>query len=362
MSKLLIVAPYPEKRAPSQRFRFEQYINLMQNAGVEVRVVSFWSDRHWPAIYRKGQLPLKIYATIEGFLRRFLLLFALARYDGILVHREATPIGWPWWEWAAAKIWKKPLFYDFDDAVWLSNSSSSNARLVGGLKNHGKTAKIISWSQRVFAGNAFLAAYARQFSGRVDVVPTTIDTAHLHNKTKMHEEGWPQVIGWTGTHSTLKQLIPLMPILEKVHEKIWFKFLLIADLEPDDLPGFVEFRQWNKATEISDLMDIDIGIMPLFDTDWERGKCGFKALQYMALGIPAVVSDVGVNAEIVNDGVNGFLCEAMPLTNSVLWEKALTALLTDHALRASLGAAGRNTIIEKYSVKSQTPFYLSLVS
>ena len=362
MSKLLIVAPYPEKRAPSQRFRFEQYIDLMRDTGVEVRVVSFWSDRHWPAIYRKGQLPLKIYATIEGFLRRFLLLFVLARYDAILVHREATPIGWPWWEWAAAKIWGKILIYDFDDAVWLSNSSSSNARLVGGLKNHGKTAKIISWSQRVFAGNAFLAAYARQFSGRVDVVPTTIDTAHLHNRVKKHTATKLPMIGWTGTHSTLKQLMPLMPLLEKLHQTIPFKFLLIADQVPDALPDFVNFKPWNKSTEIDDLLQLDIGIMPLFDTDWERGKCGFKALQYMALGIPSVVSDVGVNAEIVDDGVNGFLCEAMPLSNSVLWEKALTALLTDHALRASLGAAGRNTIIEKYSVKSQTPFYLSLVS
>ncbi len=360
MPKILIVAPYPEKRAPSQRFRFEQYIGLMRDAGAVVRVVSFWSARHWPAIYQKGALPLKIYATIEGFLRRYFLLFTLDRYDLIFVHREATPIGWPWWEWAATQIWKKSIIYDFDDAVWLPNSSSSNARLVGGLKQHGKTAKIIGWSKRVFAGNEFLADYARQFCGSVEVVPTTIDTENLHNRAKVHEEGWPQRIGWTGTHSTIKQLMPLMPLLEKLKSEIDFSFILIADVEPLNLPDFVQFRPWNKKTEITDLMDIDIGIMPLFDTDWERGKCGFKALQYMALGIPAVVSEVGVNAEIVEDGVNGFLCEPMPLADSNRWEMALTKLLTDHAIRSSMGAAGRMTIGDHYSVKSQAHKYLNL--
>lgn len=360
MPKILIVAPYPENHAPSQRFRFEQYIGEMRRQGAEVKVASFWSARHWPAIYRKGELPLKVYATLEGFLRRFFLLFTLASTDLVFIHREATPLGWPWWEWAAAKIWRKTLVFDFDDAVWLPNSSSSNARLVGGLKKHNKTAKIIGWSNRVFAGNDFLAEYARQFCQRVDVVPTTIDTEGLHNRIKAHDNGRRQVIGWTGTHSTLKQLMPLMPLLEKLHESHPFSFLLIADVEPDGLPDFVEFKPWNKATEIDDLLSMDIGIMPLYDSEWERGKCGFKALQYMALGIPAIVSAVGVNTEIVEDGINGFLCEPMPPNDTARWEKSLSLLIEDHALRASLGSAGRNTVINRYSVQSQISFYLSL--
>src|SRR5690606_28969980 len=106
-----------------------------------------------------------------------------------------------------------------------------------------------------------------------------------------------------------------------------FRFLLIADVPPEVMPNFVEFRKWNKETEIADLLEMDIGIMPLYDTDWERGKCGFKALQYMALEIPAVVSGVGVNTEIVVDGVNGFICEAVDVSGGYeKWERDLLEL------------------------------------
>ena len=132
------------------------------------------------------------------------------------------------------------------------------------------------------------------------------------------------------------------------------------------MPDFVEFRKWNRETEIADLLEMDIGIMPLYDTDWERGKCGFKALQYMALEIPAVVSSVGVNTEIVEDGVNGFVCEAIKDTGTgkdyLKWEKDLLTLLLDKELRMEFGKAGRKRIVNNYSVDAFKGDYLSILA
>lgn len=362
MKRLLIVAPYPFGKAPSQRFRFEQYLLHLRKQGIETKVASFWSKNHWPAIYQKGGFLFKVYATVLGFIRRFFLLFTLGRYHKVLIHREATPLGQPWWEWAAARIWKKTLIYDFDDAVWLPNSSAANEKLVGKLKTHGKTAKIIGWSKGVMAGNAFLAAYAAQFCDHVRMVPTTIDTALHHNRVKEHKADTVPVIGWTGSHSTLKQVTPLFPLLEALHKELAFHFLLISDEAPEAMPGFVRFRKWNKAREIDDLLEMDFGIMPLFNTDWERGKCGFKALQYMALGMPAVVSAVGVNSDIVEEGINGYICEPLPLGMAEAnWRAALSALLRDHSLRLRMGTSARNRIVERYSVEAWKEVYVEML-
>lgn len=361
MKRILIVCPYPEKKAPSQRFRFEQYLEFLRSNGLEIRVASFWNDKQWPGIYGGKSIGYRVWSTLMAFVKRFFLLFSLPQYDTVFIHREVTPIGPPWWEWCAAKIFRKRLIYDFDDAVWLPNSSEANAKLVGRLKNHSKTGKIISWSETVFAGNAFLADYARQFCNHVVIVPTTIDL-NLHNvETPTAKGDDAQItIGWTGTHSTLKQLVPMFPMLEKVYAKKPFRFLLIADIAPESMPEFVEFRKWNKASEIADLKEINIGIMPLYDTDWERGKCGFKALQYLALEIPAVVSGVGVNSEIVEDGVNGFVCEAVDSEQEYLkWEDGLLKLLSDETLRKQFGAQGRNTVEERYSVYAFREVYLT---
>ena len=190
------------------------------------------------------------------------------------------------------------------------------------------------------------------------------DRVGINSKTDKSKI-YPVSLGWTGTHSTLKQLEPLFPLLEKVHKQHPFRFLLIADIPPEVMPDFVEFRKWNKETEIADLLEMDIGIMPLYDTDWERGKCGFKALQYMALEIPAVVSGVGVNTEIVEDGVNGFICEGMSDTNLSIypkWESDLLKLLVNKELRTELGKAGRKRIVNNYSVQAFKKDYLETIS
>ena len=365
--RLLIVCPYPHGKAPSQRFRFEQYLDGLD---CQYTIASFWKAHEWPGIYKEAGLARKIFQTCFAFLRRFFLTFQISRYDKVFIHREATPIGPPLFEWITAKIYKKPIVFDFDDAIWLPNSSEVNAKIVGRLKNHGKTAKICSWSKVVTVGNAFLAEYACQFAKDVRVIPTTIDTENLHFPSR-HRSGSIPIghysdanlitIGWTGSHSTLKQLTPLFHLLKKIHEQYPFRFLLIADSPPSGMPDFVEFRKWKKETEIEDLMEIEIGIMPLYDNDWERGKCGFKALQYMSLEIPTVVSPVGVNKEIVQDGIHGYHAEAMPPSSESDWEKALIHLFKNESLRSQFGEVGREHVKKKYSVVSQKEEYQKIL-
>ncbi len=145
-------------------------------------------------------------------------------------------------------------------------------------------------------------------------------------------------------------------MLHKLETEYNFEFLVISNEKPQiNLKSF-KFIKWDKTSEISDLQKIDIGIMPLYDNEWEKGKCGFKGLQYMALEIPAVMSPVGVNTEIIKDGENGFLAK-----DEQEWFDKLSLLIENSQLREKLGKAGRQTVIEKYSVDANKQKYLDVL-
>jgi glycosyltransferase involved in cell wall biosynthesis len=188
------------------------------------------------------------------------------------------------------------------------------------------------------------------------VNPTTIDTEHLHNKVRDQAAPGRLVIGWTGTHSTLKYLDQVVPALAQLEaEGLDFEFRVISN-QPPTLPlRSLVFIPWRKETEIADLLEFHVGIMPLEDDMWAKGKCAFKALQYMALGIPALVSPVGMNTEVVQNDYNGYVC-----TTPADWENRLRQLLANPNLRQHLGLAARATVVERYSVRANTPNFLSL--
>jgi glycosyltransferase involved in cell wall biosynthesis len=180
----------------------------------------------------------------------------------------------------------------------------------------------------------------------------------MHNPALFEKKKKPGnvVIGWTGSHSTLKYLRLLQPVLQKLENQFdQVSFLVIADQQPQLRLSRLDFIKWNPITEIEDLLKIDIGIMPLPDDEWSKGKCGFKALQYMALEIPAVISPVGVNIEIISEGIEGFLCRT-----DEEWLVVLGKLIQDATLREALGKRGRKKIIDSYSVSSNTSNFLSL--
>jgi glycosyltransferase involved in cell wall biosynthesis len=355
--RILFLVPYPAGQAPSQRFRFEQYLPILTQKGHIVHISPFLSTDTWTILYKPGYIIKKATGILSGFVRRIGWLFCAANYDFVFIHREAAPLGPPLLEWIIAKLLRRKIIYDFDDAIWLSNTSETN-RLAAGLKWHRKVANICGWAYKNSCGNSYLAAYACQFNTNTLINPTTIDTECLHNRVRDQATFSKLVIGWTGTHSTLKYLNQLVPVLVKLEEEgIEFEFRVISNQQPVLPIRSLVFVPWRKETEIEDLLEFHIGIMPLEDDLWAKGKCAFKALQYMALGIPALVSPVGMNMEVVQDGINGYIC-----AKDIDWETSLRNLLADHNLRQKLGKAARTTVVERYSIQSNSVNFLKLFS
>ena len=355
MSSILFLVPYPPGRAPSQRFRFEQYLDALTEAGHSYQLEPFLSVATWDILYKPGHTLAKVKGIVAGFGRRLALLFAVPGYDVVFIHREAAPIGPPVLEWLIAKVLRKRIIYDFDDAIWLANTSETN-KLAAGLKWHQKVSSICRWAYKNSCGNSYLAAYARQFSQRVVINPTTIDTEHLHNEVRDQTASGRLVIGWTGTHSTLKYLDQVVPVLAQLEsEGLDFEFRVISNQLPALSLRSLVFLPWRKSTEIADLLGFHLGLMPLENDQWAKGKCAFKALQYMALGIPALVSPVGMNTEVVQDGHNGYVC-ATPAE----WDARLRQLVINPRLRQQLGGNARATVEARYSVLANKANFLGL--
>jgi glycosyltransferase involved in cell wall biosynthesis len=355
--KILFLLPYPLKESPSQRFRFEQYFGILSEKGYTYTAQTFLDSHNWQLFFKPGRILPKILALFKGFMRRTLALPKSLSYDFVFIHREATPVGPPVIEWLLAKVFRRRIIYDFDDAIWLTDRKDESFFLRT-AKWRSKVGSICAWSYKVSCGNEYLCDYASIFNQRVVYNPTTIDTEGWHNPERfVTPSHTPFVnIGWTGSHSTLKYLKEVEPVLNKLQlEHPNVRFIVIADRKPDLSLPRIKFVPWNEATEVDDLMDIDIGIMPLPDDEWAKGKCGFKALQYMALKIPAVIAPVGVNKNIVDNGINGFLA-----SSPEEWYRALETLINDENLRKKMGALGRRTVVDRYSVISNTSSFLSL--
>lgn len=350
---IAIFCPYPQAGAPSQRFRYEQYLDMMQQHQMEYRIFPFIDEHTNAILYRKGYTLQKALGVLRGFFRRIGHVLKARHADYILLHREAAPLGPPVFEWLLTKVWRKKIIYDFDDAIWLPNTSGVN-KIASKLKWHHKVASICRWSYKISCGNAYLYQYASQFNPSVVLNPTTIDTEYLHNQMQDQLAEVP-VIGWTGSHSTMHFLDEVVPVLQRLAKEHNFKVVVISNQKPTfQLPNLT-FIRWQASTEIEDLLSMHIGIMPLTDDPWAKGKCGFKALQYLSLGIPAVVSPIGVNSEIVEHGINGYLC-----SEEIEWYEALVTLITDTSLRIKMGEAGRKKIVDRYSVKSNRENFLRL--
>lgn len=353
---ILLIVPYPKNQAPSQRFRIEHFLDDFEKANITYQYEPFINESTWKVLYQSKNSFKKLVGIINGFLNRIRLLFKLKKYDYVYLHREASPLGPPVFEFIIAKILKKKIIYDFDDAIWLPNTSQQN-KIAASLKWHHKVASICKWSYKISCGNGYLAEYAKRFNENVFIIPTVVETDTRHAIIKKHTEKNYPIIGWTGSHSTLPYLDELIPILKELEKNYSFEFLVIANQNPKlPLKNF-RFIKWNEETEIEDLSQIDIGVMPLPNNQWTKGKCGFKAIQYMALGIPAVVSPVSVNKKIVNHQINGFLCE-----NESDWKNTLTQLLINSSLREKMGISAREKIKSDYSVSAIKDDFFSLFS
>ncbi len=353
--KILFILPYPLGRAPSQRFRVEMMLLLLDETKMTYTLRPFMSLQTWDVLYKGGSLTSKIIGIVSGYFKRiYTLIFEAPFHSQIFIHREAAPLGPPVFEWYLVKVLRKKIIYDFDDAIWIPNTSTEN-RLASFFKCSSKVSLICKWSSVISAGNDYLCNYASAHSeARVIKMPTVVDTNNRYIVSGPPTDR-PVTIGWTGSHSTLKYLDIIIPTLKQLRQDTHFNFLVIADKKPFlDLEDWT-FIQWKAETEITDLQKIDIGIMPLEADSWAEGKCGFKLIQYLSLGIPAVASPIGVNKQIIEQNINGFLCE-----EPSHWLRALKVLVSNKELRAAFGEAGRLKINEKFSIEGNKAKFLSL--
>jgi glycosyltransferase involved in cell wall biosynthesis len=350
--RVLALVPSVFDTSPGQRFRIEQWDAALRESGVEIVYEPFECEELHSIISSQGRVGAKLRLVINGIGRRVGALLGVGDYDAVYVFREAALFGPAVFEYWI-KLSGAPMIFDFDDAVFVPYVSPSNGRLSK-LKFPGKTRTICRLSSHVMAGNRYLAEYARRVNSNVTVIPTTIDTDKYLLETSKPCSPAP-VIGWSGSFSTVRHLDTLRASLRRLaaREKFHLRVVGVSNYQLDGVES--EAVPWRSQTEIEDLRLIDIGVMPLPDDDWSRGKCGLKALQYMALGIPTICSPVGVNSEIIQDGVNGFLA-----STEGEWIEKLTALLHSAELRKRFGLAGRRTVEAKYSTRSQVPRVLEI--
>ncbi len=353
--KVLFLVPAPLNISPGQRFRFEHYLPLLKKDEITYTLQSFWALRTWNILFNQGHLLSKTLGLALGFVKRFFILFTLYKYEYVFIYREAAPIGPPVFEWIIAKICKKKIIYDFDDAIWVRMSSSANPWSAA-VKCTWKVKHICKYSSTVSAGNSFLAAYAIKYTKDVRVIPTVVDTERVHNKLK-NQDDKPLTVGWTGTFTNFYNLESLSNIVSTLKKKYDFEYLIISDKNPQLTGVDYVYKRWNFTTEIEDLLCMNIGIMPLRNTEVELGKCGFKAIQYMSLGIPAVVSPVGANCDVVKDGNNGFWA-----SSHEDWYNKLEQVIIHRGLRVKLGIAAQSFIKENYSVQATAGSFLNLFS
>lgn len=349
MKKILFIVAHRPGRSPGQRFRFEQYLDYLGEKGFSYDFSFLLSENDDRVFYSQGNYFRKFLIFLKSILLRFSDLRRLKNYDIVFIYREAVMFGSAFFE----KRFKKKgarIILDFDDAIWLMDVSEGNKKLSW-LKRPSKTADILKLSDMAFVGNSHLAAYAEQYNQNVKIVPTTLDIQKMNIKKDV--ANGKICIGWTGSHTTLKHFELAIPFLKRIAEKFPVKIKIISDISLDNSELEFDFCRWNKDTEMEDLSDFDIGIMPLPDDEWARGKCGFKGLQYMAIGIPAVLSPVGVNTEIIQDGENGFLAR-----NDDEWIEKLSQLIESADLRKKIGAAGRQTVEERYSFNAWKDNYV----
>ena len=354
--KILFLVPYPLKISPSQRFRFEQYFSVLTAAGHSYEIQSFLKLQDGKILFRKGNIVRKTFTLIRGLIRRFFILFRVPNFDRVFIHREALPAGPPLIEWIIVMVLKKKIIYDFDDAIWLTDRGDE-PRWLKTIKWRSKVKSICRWSYKVSGGNEYLCSYARQFNKQVIFNPSTIDTerVHTHDRFPALRSG-ETTIGWTGSHSTLKYLTALEGALKQLEKEYpHVKFVIIADQPPKLSLKSIHYIPWCAETEMEALRKIDIGIMPLPDDEWSKGKCGLKILQYLALEIPAVASPVGVNSDMIIHGKTGYLAKGMQE-----WIHYLSALIIQDGLRRQLGSSGRQYVQANYSVKSNSSNFLSL--
>lgn len=342
---VLMLSRY-DRLGASSRMRTFQYLSWLEAADIRVTVAPLFSDEYVRGLQKNSKNPVEAALAYAG---RFRALLSSRDFDLLWIEKEALP--WlPVWFEKLLLPKSTPYVLDYDDAVfhYYDQHRKSLVRYLFA----GKHPALMRGAAMVVAGNQYLADFATQAGARrVEMVPTVIDLDRYpaEGRSLPKADTAPPCIGWIGQRSTASFLVPYQSLFERMSAAGQARFTAIGiDARGLGLP--MDSIAWSEETEVQSIANFDIGIMPLVDEPFARGKCGYKLIQYMACGLPVVASPVGVNCQIVEHGVNGFLAET-----PAQWEKALQVLLADAGLRQQMGQAGRQKIEQQYSIQATGP-------
>jgi glycosyltransferase involved in cell wall biosynthesis len=322
-----------------------QYGDALRLEGIEYSLAPFFDLTYLERLY-SGRSTLQ--PTFGAYARRVSQLRQAVQADLLWLEKEA----FPWLPWVIERALIPtgiPLVVDYDDAVFHRydmHRSSAVRRFLGG-----KLDRLMSSAALITAGNYYLADRARAAGARrIEIVPTVVDlSAYTRRPEPMSTH--PPSIGWIGTPSTWTEyMAPMISLLTQVAEAYSARIAVVGAGPAATEHPLLDNLPWTEDSEVARIHSMDIGIMPLTDTPWSRGKCGYKLIQYMACGLPVIASPVGVNAEIVEHGVNGFLA-----STEAEWTEALRTLISDSALRARMGEEGRRKVERDYSLQVWGP-------
>ncbi|AWK90201.1 glycosyltransferase family 4 protein [Azospirillum thermophilum] len=348
--RILLLTRY-SPMGPSSRIRHYQFLPALAEAGLSVSVAPLLPDSYLEALYAgKPRSPLRIAAAYADRLRH---MAGLCRFDLLWIEKELLP-----WLPYGIESWflrnAPPYIVDFDDA-WFHHYDRSRWPLVRHLLGR-KLDRVMRRAALVTAGNAYLADRAAAAGARaVEILPTVVDLDRYPLPPPAPADG-PAVVGWIGSPMTDHYLSLIAGPLRRLEAETGARLSLVG-ANPKVLYGpSTDHHPWSEDSEAGHIAAFDIGIMPLDDTPWEQGKCGYKLIQYMACGKPVIASPVGVNRDIVEHGVNGFLAETPDE-----WLEALRRLARDPGLRSRMGAAGRAKVEAQYSLAVTAPRLVGLL-
>ena len=351
--KILVICPHPVNVAPGQRLKYEQYFEIWEKEGYEIEVSPFMTNRFWDIVYKPGHFFEKVLWTVYGYSMRFLDLFRVKKYDLVYVFLWGTPFGSALYE-RLLRILASHLIFDIDDMVFLGHSSDAN-RFFQPLKGRGKMIYLMKTADHVITCTPLLDQFTRTFNINTTDISSTVDTYYRYQVVNKYKNDHKVVIGWSGSHSTSKYLYLLKDVLVELAKEYDFVLRVMGDTNFNIEGVDVETIEWSEKVEMDVLRSFDIGLYPLPNEEWVFGKSGLKAIQYMGLGIPTVATAIGANFRIIENEKNGYLVN---VDDNYLWKEYLAGLISDPNLRRKIGAKGRITIENKYSVEANSIKYL----
>ena len=340
--KLIAFAHAPDD--PACRFRIRQFIPYLERAGWEVSLRARRPPYPWITPWQNPVL--RASSREVAFLRRRLArlrdIRAASGYDAVFLNRDLLEGKFTY---EASLFRHNPrVVFDFDDAIFLGNKA----------EHIGQICRRAGW---IIAGNEYLAGFARQHSKKVTVVPTVIDTSLYSPATDLYSG--PVRVGWLGSDQSIREtLLAHVDLLGELQRELDFEFVVMTRPRPDLPSGRLRWRfiEWSPTEETRIANHFDIGIMPLIDTEYQRGKCGCKILQYMSASLPVIASPVGMNGELVDNGERG-----LTASSAEDWRTALASLIGSAELRRAMGQRGRGFVEHHYSVKTWFPRWLSII-